>query len=96
MDKLIERTKEIIYIARDDSFSLNYTFGNIPYHRVLKQEIISIDFDQFKINEHEDLMTYLGLAKYVNNDHLKVSIDDLKNDEDFFYRWIIDKGNLVK
>lgn len=93
-DELIEKSDEILQVARDDSFSLNYDFSLLPYHHILKQEMIYIDLDDMSLSDHNDILTYLGLAKYVNKDHLKVTIDDLKNDEDFFYRWIIDNGEL--
>ncbi|MDY4972214.1 MAG: hypothetical protein SO103_01495 [Erysipelotrichaceae bacterium] len=85
----IVKNMEII----DEAYELKYSLQHIPYHRVLAYESISIDLSDSKIN-NLDLFEYLGLSKYIKNNSLKFSMEELTNDSSFPYNWIIENGEL--
>lgn len=85
----IVKNMEII----DEAYELKYSLQHIPYHRILAYESISIDLSDSKIN-NLDLFEYLGLSKYIKNNSLKFSMEELTNDSSFPYNWIIENGEL--
>ena len=42
------------------------------------------------LREIDNIVDYLGLKEYIKGEKIILEIDDLKNNKDFVYNWIID------
>ena len=60
------------------------------YDRIIDYEAIKFDLKKVSLREIDNIVDYLGLKEYIKGEKIILEIDDLKNNKDFVYNWIID------
>lgn len=91
-DELINRTDIISSIKETEGCDIEYKLTSIPNDQIIDYEKISIDFDKTDASKIKDVLDYLGLSEYINNNQIKIDINYLKEDTSFPYQWIRKTG----
>lgn len=89
---LLDRTDilEKIQKVDTDGLKVDYHLTSIPYDRIIDYEAIKFDLKKVSLREIDNIVDYLGLKEYIKGEKIILEIDDLKNNKDFVYNWIID------
>ena len=90
-EKMIERLELAKGIPSSDKYKYEYKIMSIPYAKVLEYETFSINLKDIKnTSEVKDVLEYIGIYKYSNQNSIILDIDSLN--EDFPYYFIMQNG----